>query len=850
MTKKIIIIDSNSLLNRAFYALPPMNTSTGQPTNAVYGYTVMLIKIIQEMNPDYVIAAFDKSKKNFRHERFIEYKAGRKKMPDELAQQIEPTKEILRAFNIEILELEGYEADDIIGTLSKGFSNNDFKVNIITGDRDALQLVDDNITVLMTKKGITELEVYGVKEIKQRFGIEPQNIIDLKALMGDASDNIPGVPGIGEKTALKLLHQYGNLDNIYSNIDEIKPERIKNLLLENREVAYLSRELATIKIDVPIEINLNEGILKYDLNKVIDILTKYEFKSIISKIKKEENESAIEEIKFVDDLSEIEKIKQEIFKEGQFDFCLIEENKKVVGMVVRDFNIIPAALIDKFYDIFMDEKIIKNTYSSKIAYKYLKERQVEIKNLDFDAEIAAYVLNPSLNDYSVEYIVNKYLNRNISKEKLLYCYGVFINNIVTIKEKLMEEIDKLNLAILYKEIELPLVEVLAEMEINGFKVDKETLNKIGFQLSKEIDILTGQIYDLAGEEFNINSPKQLGVILFEKLNLPVIKKTKTGYSTDAEVLEELLPHHPIIEKIIQYRQLIKLKTTYIDGLMDAISEDGKIHSNFNQTVTATGRISSTEPNLQNIPIKLEQGRQIRRAFVPTDDDYVILSADYSQIELRVLAHLSKDENLIDAFTKGQDIHTRTASEVFGVKMEEVTPLQRSRAKAVNFGIVYGLSDFGLAKDLKISRKEAKEYIENYFERYKGVRNYLDWIVDFAKEKGYVTTIMNRIRYIPEIRSTNKTVKMLGERLAMNTPVQGSAADIIKIAMIKVFKRLKTEGLKSRIILQVHDELIIETYKDELENVKKLVKYEMENAVKLVVPLVVDIHVGDNWYNAK
>ncbi|MCX7904699.1 MAG: DNA polymerase I [Caloramator sp.] len=850
MAKSIIIIDSNSLLNRAFYALPPMNTSTGQPTNAIYGYTVMLLKILQEMKPDYVIAAFDKSKKNFRHEKFIEYKAGRKKMPDELAQQIEPTKEILRAFNIDILEMEGYEADDIIGTISKKYSKMDFQIKIITGDRDALQLVDENIKVLMTKKGITELEIFSIEEIKQKFGLEPQNIIDLKALMGDASDNIPGIAGIGEKTALKLLHQFGNLDNIYANIDEIKPERIKNLLMENRELAYLSKELATIKVDVPIEIDLREKVLNYDLSTVKDVFIKYEFRSLLSKVNKEDKDGLQKEIRLINDLKEIEKIKQEILKKGQFNFCFIESNKKIEGMIIEELKFIPESFIDKFYDLFIDEKIIKNTYSSKIAYKYLKERGVELKNLDFDAEIASYVLNPSSNDYSVNYILNRYLNINVNNEKLLTYYGIFIDNINNIKEKFIQEIENLRLDILYKDIELPLVEVLAEMEINGFKVDKETLNRIGFQLREEIDRLTVEIYDLAGGEFNINSPKQLGAILFETLNLPVIKKTKTGYSTDAEVLEELQPYHPIVEKIIQYRQLVKLKTTYIDGLMDAISEDGKIHSNFNQTVTATGRISSTEPNLQNIPIKLEQGRQIRRAFVPSNDNYVILSADYSQIELRVLAHLSKDENLIDAFIKGQDIHTRTASEVFGVKMDEVTPLQRSRAKAVNFGIVYGLSDFGLAKDLKISRKEAKEYIENYFKRYKGVRGYLDWIVNFAKEKGYVTTIMNRIRYIPEIRSTNKTIKMLGERLAMNTPVQGSAADIIKIAMIRVFKRLKEEGLKSRIILQVHDELIVETHKDELEIVKKIVKYEMENAVNLAVPLIVDIHVGDNWYNAK
>ncbi|SEF90173.1 DNA polymerase I [Caloramator fervidus] len=848
--KKMVIIDSNSLLNRAFYALPPMNTSYGQPTNAVYGFTLMLFKIFEEISPDYIIAAFDKSRKNFRHEKYSDYKAGRKKMPDELAQQFEPVKELLRAFNIGILEVEGYEADDIIGTISKKYAGSDLKIFIVTGDRDTLQLVNDNVNVLLTKKGVTEIEKYDLNYIRDKFGINPIQIIDLKALMGDSSDNIPGVPGIGEKTALKLLRQYKDLDNIYSNLESINPIRIRELLRENKEIAYLSRQLATINLEVPVDINLDDVKIKNcDKNKVRDIFIKLEFNSLLSKVSYEDKEKDIN-LKKIDAIEDINKIKESIALNSKFNFCFVQDKKSILGMTIENGIFIPENLIKEFYDIFSNNEIEKNTYSSKIVYNYLKERDIQLKNVNFDAEIAAYVLNPSLNNYSMMNLINKYLGQQLSFDDVIKQACYFINHLDVIKEKMLKEMEELDLISLYFKVELPLVEVLSDMEIAGFKVDKETLHSIGFQLSEEIDRLTSEIYDLAGEEFNINSPKQLGTILFEKLKLPVVKKTKTGYSTDAEVLEELSSYHVIVEKVIQYRQLTKLKTTYIDGLKDAISNDGKIHSNFNQTVTATGRISSTEPNLQNIPIKLEQGRQIRKAFVPSNENCLILTADYSQIELRILAHLSKDENLIDAFLKGQDIHARTASEIFKVPIEEVTPLQRSRAKTVNFGIVYGLSDYGLAKDLKISKKEAKEYIDKYFERYKGVKEYLEKTIQFAKEKGYVKTILNRIRYIPEIRSSNRTLKMLGERLAMNTPVQGSAADVIKVAMIKVYNKLKEQNLKSKIILQVHDELVLEVYKDELEIVKMIVKTEMENAIKLLVPLVVDINYGENWYLAK
>ncbi|MCX7883855.1 MAG: DNA polymerase I [Caloramator sp.] len=855
--KKLVILDCNSLLNRAFYALPPMITTKGQPTGAIYGFTTMLLKIYDEIRPDYIAAAFDKAKITFRNEVYADYKAGRRKMPEELAAQFEPVKELLDAFNIGIFELEGYEADDIIGTIAKKYESNDLEVIIYTGDRDALQLVSDFTKVVITKKGITETDIYDKTFLMGKYGLEPKGIIDLKGLMGDSSDNIPGVPGVGEKTALKLLHEYKTLENIFNNTDSISGKKLKESLIKYKEQAFLSKRLATIERNVPIDIDLKKIKTEdCDVSRIKEIFSKLEFNSLMNKIhnifvEKYNNKLTYLDFKikiFDEQIEIIEKIKEE----KVFNFIFLKSDKSVDGMIIDGGYFVPENHIAAFKDIFESAHIVKNTYSAKQVYNYLNHKGIELNNLCFDAEIAAYILNPSENSYELEKILKNFtgITYNEKYDDSKKIAALFIDNFDSIKENMLNEISKYEMTELFFEVEMPLIKVLSNIELRGFKVNKKTLNEIGLQLSDEIDRLTKEIYNIAGEKFNINSPKQLGVILFEKLNLPVIKKTKTGYSTDAEVLDELYDKNEIIEKILSYRQLVKLKSTYVDGLISCIFEDEKIHSNFNQTVTATGRISSTEPNLQNIPIKMEQGRQIRKAFEPSTKDYVILSADYSQIELRVLAHVSKDANLIEAFINNEDIHKRTASEVFEIPIEEVTALQRSRAKAINFGIVYGLGDFSLSKDLKISRKEAKRYIDNYFKRYEGVRKYLDTAIEQGRKNGYVKTILNRIRYIPELNSSNKTLRAFGERLAMNTPIQGSAADIIKIAMVNVDKRLQSEGLKSRLLLQVHDELVIEVHKDELQYVSDLVKKEMEGAVKLLVPLIVDVKWGNDWYEAK
>lgn len=848
MGEKLVIIDGNSLLNRAFYALPPMTNSKGQPTGAIYGFTTMLFKIFNEIKPNYIGAAFDRKAPTFRHIAYKDYKAGRKKMPDELGAQFEPVKELLRAFNIGIYEIDGYEADDIIGTIAKRYESPELEVVIFTGDRDALQLVSPYTKVMITKKGITETETYDLNYLKGKYNLKPKGIIDLKGLMGDSSDNIPGVPGVGEKTALKLLSQFGTLENVFENIDNISGKKLNENLRENKETAYFSKKLATINVNVPIETDLsNMRIKDYDYIKIRNLFEDYEFKSLINKIPVKD-----EKIHFnmpqIQNFNENSNLIETITSNGIFNFIINES-----GMIFDGGILAQPSQIEYFKEIFESDSIVKNTYDGKYAYNFLKGKGIELKNLNFDGEIASYLLNPSESKYDMLNLLNQYSGINtsgIDADDKNGIAALYVQKLDDIKRNMLTEINKHGMNELFEKIEMPLIEVLSSMECLGFKVDAQILHDIGFELSEEIDKLTGEIYDIAGSEFNINSPKQLGVILFEKLNLPVIKKTKTGYSTDAEVLEELSDKHEIVDKIINYRQLVKLKSTYTDGLISCIGKDGRIHSSFNQTVTATGRISSTEPNLQNIPIKMEQGRRIRKAFVPENDEYVIISGDYSQIELRVLAHISQDKSLINSFVNNEDIHRRTASEVFGIPMDEVTPLQRSRAKAVNFGIIYGQSDYGLSRELKISRKEAKSYIDNYFKRYSGVKDYLDSAILDAKDKGYVTTLMNRIRYIPEINSTNKNVKKFGERLAMNTPIQGSAADIIKIAMVKVYSRIKKEKLKSRLILQVHDELIVEAYKNEIDYMKQLIKSEMENAVKLSVPLVVDINVGNNWYEAK
>jgi DNA polymerase-1 len=846
--EKLVIIDGNSLLNRAFYALPPMTNSKGQPTGAIYGFTTMLFKIFNEIKPNYIGAAFDRKAPTFRHIAYKDYKAGRKKMPDELGAQFEPVKELLRAFNIGIYEIDGYEADDIIGTITKRYESPELEVVIFTGDRDALQLVSPYTKVMITKKGITETETYDLNYLKEKYNLNPKGIIDLKGLMGDSSDNIPGVPGVGEKTALKLLSQFGTLENVFENIDNISGKKLNENLRENKETAYFSKKLATINVNVPIETDLsNMRIKDYDYIKIRNLFEDYEFKSLINKIPVKDKKIHFN-MPQIQNFNEDSNLIKTITSNGIFNFIINES-----GMIFDGGILAQPSQIEYFKEIFESDSIVKNTYDGKYAYNFLKGKGIELKNLNFDGEIASYLLNPSESKYDMLNLLNQYSGINtsgIDADDKNGIAALYVQKLDDIKRNMLTEINKHGMNELFEKIEMPLIEVLSSMECLGFKVDAQILHDIGFELSEEIDKLTGEIYDIAGSEFNINSPKQLGVILFEKLNLPVIKKTKTGYSTDAEVLEELSDKHEIVDKIINYRQLVKLKSTYTDGLISCIGKDGRIHSSFNQTVTATGRISSTEPNLQNIPIKMEQGRRIRKAFVPENDEYVIISGDYSQIELRVLAHISQDKSLINSFVNNEDIHRRTASEVFGIPMDEVTPLQRSRAKAVNFGIIYGQSDYGLSRELKISRKEAKSYIDNYFKRYSGVKDYLDSAILDAKDKGYVTTLMNRIRYIPEINSTNKNVKKFGERLAMNTPIQGSAADIIKIAMVKVYSRIKKEKLKSRLILQVHDELIVEAYKNEIDYMKQLIKSEMENAVKLSVPLVVDINVGNNWYEAK
>ncbi|MCR1935290.1 DNA polymerase I [Clostridium tepidum] len=872
--ERLLILDSNSLLNRAFYALPDLMTAEGIHTNAIYGFVNMLLKMKEDIKPDYIVAAFDRKAPTFRHEEYKDYKAGRKKMPDELAEQFPIVKELLAALAINIFEIDGFEADDLIGTLSVFAEEKGIEVYIVTGDKDALQLATDNVKVVITKKGITEKEIYDKKRMIEEFGVTPKEFIDVKGLMGDSSDNIPGVPGIGEKTAFKLIKEYKSIESVIENIDNIRGKKLKENLHEYGEQAIFSKKLATIMCNVPIEMSLEEIKSKedYDINKVRDMFQKLEFKSLINKIGKgNEKETKEEKVSYknVISIEEFKGLKDNIIK--------YKKDKLYLYFELEDISLFSKSKITRLYINFKDEiykvdfqallnndkeefikickEIFENKDSEKITYDAknpqttLRKLGIEFNGIRFDINLAAYLIDPVRKEYEIASLASEYLLKNINSEDedlkikevniMPELYKVLEEKI---KEQDMEEL-------LYK-VEQPLTETLSAMETEGFKVDKNVLLQLEQKFKGEIENTQSEIYSMSEEEFNINSPKQLGKILFEKLDLPVIKKTKTGYSTNAEVLDKLRDKHPIIDKITYYRQLTKIYSTYIEGLKAAIDEDGKIHSNFNQTVTATGRLSSTEPNLQNIPIKYEMGREIRKVFIPNTQDSVILSADYSQIELRVLAHISNDENMINAFNEHDDIHTKTASEVFKVPIDEVTPLMRSNAKAVNFGIVYGIGDFSLSQDLNITRKEAKRYIDTYLERYPNVKLYLENIVEEAIKKGYVSTILNRRRYIKEVKSSNKIVKAAGERLAMNSPIQGSAADIIKLAMVNVYRKLKEGKFKSSIILQVHDELILNVYTEELEKVKILVKREMEQVLKLKVGLEVDINIGENWYEVK
>ncbi|QZY56578.1 DNA polymerase I [Crassaminicella profunda] len=883
--KKIIIIDGNSLINRTFYALPDLTTKEGIHTNAVYGFVNVLYRIFEDYSPEYITVAFDKKAPTFRHKEYDDYKAGRKKMPSELAQQMPIVKEVLDAFKIHRVEIEGFEADDLIGTIAKFCENENVYPFIITGDRDALQLASDKTKVLITKKGISELEEYSEKEVLEKYGVTPKEFIDLKGLMGDKSDNIPGVPGIGEKTGAKLIKEFKSIENLLNNIDKVSRSKLREKLEEYREQAVLSKRLATIITDVPVEMSLEEFKMeKPDIEKLWSLFKRLEFRKLMEKIKPKEEKREKKDIKttIIHSMEELRALKEIIIEKGELCFKIFSDtidlrNDQIIGihMMIEEENYFidtkdNTELLELLKDVFEDRNIKKYGHQIKKDMITLKQHDIALNNIYFDAAIALYLIEPTRKSYEISDIAYDYLNENIlseedllgkgkkridfyevSKEKLVEYGFCFCDTVLKVKEILIEKLEEYDLEKLYYEVEMPLIEVLADMEFEGFMVDKEKLDELGKTLDDRINHLTREIFHEAGEEFNINSTKQLGVILFDKLELPPIKKTKTGYSTNVEVLEKLYNKHNIIPKIIEYRQMVKLKSTYVDGLIGVINQvTKKIHSSFNQTVTATGRISSTEPNLQNIPIKLDVGREIRKVFVPTNEEFLLLDADYSQIELRVLAHISKDHNLIEAFRKEQDIHASTASKVFNIPIDEVSSLQRSRAKAVNFGIVYGISDYGLSENLHITKKEAQKYIDEYFNKYTGVKEYMENIVMEGKEKGYVTTLLNRRRDIPELKAKNYNVRSFGERTAMNTPIQGSAADIIKIAMLRVYHELKNRKLKSKLILQVHDELIVEAHKDELDEVKNILKEQMESAIHLEVSLKVDMNVGNSWYETK
>lgn len=878
--KKLVLIDGNSLMNRAFYALPPLMNKEGMYTNAIYGFTTMLLKIIDEQKPSHMSVAFDLKAPTFRHKAYSEYKGNRKGMPDELRAQVEPLKELLDSFGINRVELEGYEADDIIGTFSKIGEQDGFEVIIVTGDRDALQLASDNTTVLFTKKGITDVDVYDWNKVEEDYGVNPIEFIDLKGLMGDKSDNIPGVPGIGEKTGVKLIQEYKSLENVIANIENLKGST-KKKIEENQEIALLSKRLATIFRDIPFDMDMDDlKIKEKDEDKVLEMFNKYGFKTLISRISEikssDDNEEVVVEevqpIKYISKEEILKKINTDKFAHIKFIAEKVDyKDRKVVLFGIMDnegfvyFG--KEEDIEEFRKILESEDIKKCGIDIKEDYLILRSYNILLKGMDFDMEIGEYLLEPG-GKGKIEEFAQKYGRKDILTEEELLGKGKnkisiselteetlknqingILNMVKAQSPKLKKKIEDLEMTNLLENIEMPLVEVLGFMEYEGFKADKEVLLQLQEEYDLKIKELEEIIYRIAGEEFNINSPKQLGLILFEKLNLPVIKKTKTGYSTNAEVLESLREQHEIIDYISAYRQVVKLKSTYVDGLLSLMTKDDRIHSSFNQTITATGRISSTDPNLQNIPVRQEMGRVLRKAFI-SKDEYTLVDADYSQIELRILAHMAEEDILIESFSKDEDIHSRTASEVFSTPLKEVTKEMRSAAKAVNFGIVYGVSDFGLAQNLNIPVKEAKGYIDLYFSRYPKIKEYMDNTILEAEEKGYVTTLLGRRRYIPEINSKNKILRSLGKRLAMNTPIQGTAADIIKIAMVKVFKRLKSEGMKTKLILQVHDELILEAPNDEVEKASLILKEEMESSLKLKVPMGVDVNVGKSWYETK
>lgn len=915
MKNKIMILDGNSLLFRAFYAMPPLKTKKGQYTNAVYGFLSMLYKLLETYSPDYICTAFDPEKPTFRHKQYADYKAGRAKAPNELVEQFKLIREVLDIHNIKCIEIEGFEADDVAGTIAAEAAKIGVQVYLVTSDRDYLQLIDNDIKVLLTKKGVTNIKEMDIQAISEEYGIAPSQFVDLKALMGDPSDNIPGVGGVGEKTALKLIQEYGSLDTIYEKIEDIKG-KLKEKLENDKLQAYMSKTLAKIIQDIPVEFDLEEfKATEPKGEKLMELYDNLEFRifkkrlNISSEIHEAKTENATEaqlsmfdlevpentvkkvdniisNIEYIDDIELLGQVIANIKKSRKtaIKFLLNGERSLLSEAVAFgisdckdntyyiDFDKVDKKLaLEKLREIFESKDIMKIGHGIKNEAIYLMKHNICLNNITFDSEIAKYLLNPSESSYPIDRVAYEYLGEEhpaindylgtgknrisfneINLEKRKEAVLNYLNTVILSEEKIRNEISEFNMTELFDKIEIPLIEVLADMEYIGFKVDLEILNGLGIHFAGKLKELEEEIYESAGEKFNINSPKQLSVILFEKLGLPVIKKTKTGISTDVEVLEKLKSEHIIIGLIIEYRQLMKLNSTYVEGLKNVVNKDtGRVHSIFNQTITTTGRISSTDPNLQNIPTRSQEGRELRKAFI-AEEGYVLCDADYSQIELRVLAHLADEEKLIEAFENNIDIHTKTAAEVFKVKIEDVTPIMRSRAKAVNFGIVYGISDYGLSRDLNISRKEAKIYIDNYLSYYSNIDKYMKNIIEQGKKDGYVETYFGRRRYIPELSSRNFNIRSFGERIALNTPVQGTAADIIKKAMINVYKILKQGKMKSRLILQVHDELIIESHESELEAVKELIRDEMENVVddSFKVHLDADVNIGDNWYDAK
>ena len=874
---KLVLIDGNSLSFRAFYALPLLSNHAGIHTNAVYGFAMLLEKIIKEEKPNHFLVAFDAGKTTFRHSKYSEYKGGRQKTPPELSEQFPYIRQLLDAYHIKRYELDNYEADDIIGTLSRQADEADFETIIITGDRDLTQLATDNVTIYYTKKGVTDVDHYTPEFIAEKYqGLVPKQIIDMKGLMGDTSDNIPGVAGVGEKTAIKLLNQFESVEGVYEHIEEVTAKKLKEKLINSKADAFMSKDLATINVHSPIEVSLEDTklTLQDDTAEKIELFKKLEFKQLLADIDTSSNNEEV-----IDKTFEIEQDFQNVdlndLNEAVIHFELEGTNylKDAIlkfGFYTNHQHVVINADDVKNYKNLVrwleDKNTTKIVYDAKKTYVSAHRLGINIENIEFDVMLASYIIDPSRSIDDVKSVVSLYgqnyvkdnitifgkgKKHHIPEESILNEHIASVTEAISAVTPIMKsQLEDYNQIELLKDLELPLARILSEMEEIGIYTDINDLKEMEFEIQKKLDVLISNIHESAGEAFNINSPKQLGVVLFETLQLPVIKKTKTGYSTAVDVLEKLQGEHPIIDDILEYRQLAKLQSTYVEGLQKVISKDHRIHTRFNQTLAQTGRLSSVDPNLQNIPIRLEEGRKIRKAFKPTSKDSVILSADYSQIELRVLAHITQDESLKHAFINGHDIHTATAMKVFNVESDQVDSLMRRQAKAVNFGIVYGISDYGLSQSLGITRKKAKAFIDDYLASFPGVKQYMSDIVKDAKAQGYVETLLHRRRYIPDITSRNFNLRSFAERTAMNTPIQGSAADIIKLAMVKFSEKIKETKYHAKLLLQVHDELIFEIPKSEVEDFSKFVEEIMEQALVLDVPLKVDSNYGATWYDAK